>query len=85
MHWDKTNKGTYLKLFACLVSVRLLLSVPPEWLAAKSLLGEFLSLSCLFVDLVLFPQRERKSVLQIVSNQRQFVNDKLVSGKLSNC
>ena len=37
------------------------------------------------MDLVLFPQIERKSVWQIVSNQRQFVNDKLVSGKLSNC
>ena len=26
MHWDKTNNGTYLKLFVCLVQVRLLLS-----------------------------------------------------------
>ena len=30
------------------------------------------------------PQRERKSVWQIVSNER-FVNDRLLSGKLSKC
>ena len=38
----------------------------------------------LFVYRVLFPQRERKSVWHIVSKQR-FVNDKLMSGKLSKC
>ena len=47
------------------------------------------ALSSLFVDWVLYPQRERgrKSVWQIVSNQR-FVNDKLfwlLSGKISKC
>ena len=42
------------------------------------------SLVLLVCGLSLIPQRERKSVGQIVSIHR-FVNDKLVSGKLSKC